>query len=80
MSINAKVNLLHILSMTRDESVNNANTAYVQITTSTVGALLVDLNVFSYLKTVLNGNYTSNVKENIKCVFQINICTCICVM
>ena len=40
------------------------NTAYVRITTSTVWAFHIMFYVFSFIKTALNGKYTSHVKKN----------------
>ena len=47
MPINTKFTLLHRLLTPYKDSVNNANTAYVRITTSTVWVLYVDFYVFS---------------------------------
>ena len=71
---------LNSLPMLYKESINNVDIAYLLITTSTVLTPYVDCYLFSLIETPLNVKYISNFMENIKCVFRVNVYTCICVI
>ena len=56
--IDAKVVLLHRVTIPHKESINNSNAAYVRINTSTAWVLYVDFCMLSWIKIVLDVKYT----------------------
>ena len=69
----AKVAVLHAATIPY-------NTSYVQINISTTSVLHVDFCVLSLIKMVSDLQHTLDFAENIKCIFQVNVCTRICVI